>query len=132
MTDSELLKAYQDTGLEPEEIKDILERYRGFRSAISDETGQPMVSWTRASKLARADKEGRAVVLPVPKGTTVYRVLHYSEHKCQGRMKGRTVAASTIIHKGVMQWEDAPNWGKTVFFTRAEAEAALSGGKGNV
>lgn len=56
------LAAYEDTEREPEEIKAILERYHAFRSAISDETGQPMVSWTRAGEICRAEKDGRLVV----------------------------------------------------------------------
>lgn len=52
----------KDTEREPEEIKAILERYHAFRSAISDETGQPMVSWTRAGEICRAEKDGRLVV----------------------------------------------------------------------
>ena len=65
---------YEDTGLEPEEIKVILERYHAFRSAISDETGQPMVSWTRAGEICRADKDGRLVVLPCKAGDMLYEV----------------------------------------------------------
>ena len=33
------LAAYENTGLEPEEIGIIHERYKAFRAAISDETG---------------------------------------------------------------------------------------------
>lgn len=63
-----ILAAYEDTGLEPEEIKVILERYHAFRSAISDETGQPMVNWTRAGEICRVEKDGRLIVLPCKVG----------------------------------------------------------------
>ena len=64
----ERLAAYEDTGLEPEELAEILEQYKGFKSAISDENNVPQVSWGRASELCRADKEGRVVVLPCKPG----------------------------------------------------------------
>lgn len=111
------LAAYEDTGLEPEEIKDILERYLGFRSAIFDETGQPMVSWMRVSKLARADKEGLAVILPCKVGDMLY-----TESPIRGMV--------TSFKAPDLAWiiENISEFGKTVFLNRAEAEAAIGGG----
>mgnify|MGYP007062347218 CR=1 FL=1 len=77
------LAAYEDTGLEPEEIKVILERYRALRSAISDETGQPMVSWTRAGEICRAGKDGRLVVLPRNKARWIKAILDERERQDQ-------------------------------------------------
>lgn len=104
------LAAYEDTGLEPEEIKEILERYRGFRSAISDETGQPIVSWGRAGTICKADKEGRLLVLPCirPFDNGVYGTAYE-----------------------VLWWEERSGFMTKSFLTREEAEAALAkGGEG--
>ena len=58
------LAAYEDTGLEPEEIQTVLSRYRALRAAISDETGQPITDLAHLRELVEAEKEGRCVVLP--------------------------------------------------------------------
>ena len=75
------LAAYEDTELEPEEIKTVIERYRAFRSAISDETGQPMVSWTRAGEICRAEKDGRLLVLPFDKVRWIKAILAERERQ---------------------------------------------------
>ena len=116
------LAAYEDTGLEPEEIKVILERYYAFRSAISDETGQPMVSWTRAGEICRADKDGRLVVLPCKIGDLVYRIAvrrKYLNHSME------TLYIKTVEIKPENAHKYIAEIGKTVFLTREEAEAAL-------
>lgn len=84
----------------------------------------------RLKKYEDAEKDGRLVVLPVKKGTQIFRVVDIPEHECQGRMRGHYFPATKRIYKGVMQWEDGPNFCKTVFLTREEAEAALKGGEG--
>ena len=63
------------------------------------------------------------------KGTKIFRVVDIPEHKCQGRMRGHYFPSTKRIYKGVMQWEDGSDFGKTVFLTREEAEAALKGGE---
>ena len=81
-------------------------------------------------KYRKAEKDGRMAVLPVKKGTKIFRVVDIPEHKCQGRMRGHYFPSTKRIYKGVMQWEDGSDFGKTVFLTREEAEAALKGGEG--
>ena len=80
-------------------------------------------------KYREAEKDGRMAVLPVKKGTKIFRVVDIPEHKCQGRMRGHYFPSTKRIYKGVMQWEDGSDFGKTVFLTREEAEAALKGGE---
>ena len=84
------------------------------------------------AKYREAEQDGRMAVLPVKKGTKIFRVVDIPEHKCQGRMRGHYFPSTKRIYKGVMQWEDGPDFGKTVFLTREEAEAALAlkGGEG--
>ena len=79
-------------------------------------------------KYREAEQDGRMAVLPVKKGTKIFRVVDIPEHKCQGRMRGHYFHSTKRIYKGVMQWEDGSDFGKTVFLTREEAEAALKGG----
>ena len=82
------------------------------------------------AKYREAEQDGRMAVLPVKKGTKIFRVVDIPEHKCQGRMRGHYFPSTKRIYKGVMQWEDGSDFGKTVFLTREEAEAALKGGEG--
>ena len=83
-------------------------------------------------KYREAEQDGRMAVLPVKKGTKIFRVVDIPEHKCQGRMRGHYFPSTKRIYKGVMQWEDGSDFGKTVFLTREEAEAVLAqeGGDG--
>ena len=78
------------------------------------------------AKYREAEQDGRMAVLPVKKGTKIFRVVDIPEHKCQGRMRGHYFPSTKRIYKGVMQWEDGSDFGKTVFLTREEAEAALA------
>ena len=84
------------------------------------------------AKYREAEQDGRMAVLPVKKGTKIFRVVDIPEHKCQGRMRGHYFHSTKRIYKGVMQWEDGSDFGKTVFLTREEAEAVLAqkGGEG--
>ena len=64
------LAAYEDTGLEPEDIKKVFNE-----DALLKLTGQLLgVTPDRLRELAQADKEGRCVVLPCKIGDTVYHI----------------------------------------------------------
>ena len=108
------LAAYEDTRLEPEEIKTIIERYHAFRSAISDETGQPMVSWTRAGEICRAEKDGRLVVLPCKPGQMVW---------AESPVRGRAYSFKALDITWII--ENTERFGREIFLTREEAEVAL-------
>lgn len=131
------LAAYEDTGLEPEEVKEITSwSYGPFHKKMGD--------WLKA------EQEGRLVVLPCKVGDTVYRI-------ASGRVGGKTRAsysgayviqefkiscdyvtgngldmfAHMILDDGrpATSYEifSSNNIGKTVFLTREEAEKALKG-----
>ena len=120
------LAAYEDTGLEPEKIRDILERYAGFRTAISDETGQPVISWTRAGELVRADKEGRLVVLSKESIAARYEVAEILEND----LKESSFYDPSVGVYG-LTWAQSELWQAIIDGLNAgnaEAEAALSGG----
>ena len=62
------LAAYEDTGLEPEEIDRILDEY-GHGLTLRDSVGERLetvreIPIDRLRELAQADREGRCVVLP--------------------------------------------------------------------
>lgn len=121
------LAAYEDTGLEPEEIRILQKRYESFRGATSDVTGQPIVDFDRLRELARADREGRCVVLPCQPGDHIWidgRKAIIEEFF--GYETERYFHAQFYDN---MQYIDVPfgDIGKTVFLTRKEAEAALEG-----
>lgn len=57
------LAAYEDTGLEPEEIGALKSREKGLVELLNGVSCGCAVTYTRLRELAQADKEGRCVVL---------------------------------------------------------------------
>jgi len=124
------LAAYEDTGLEPEEIKERLEAYKELffeRADLYNEIG----SIEHIRDLARAEKDGR-LVMPCKIGDTVY------EANNRGFISIYKVISIRISYCSVLVgWElidgiysnlngfEISALGKTVFLTREEAEAAL-------
>ena len=72
----------------------------------------------RLRELAQADREGRCVVLPCKVGDTVYQVDDIRVYALEVR--------NLIYDAGILAFDES-TIGKTVFLTRAEAEAALHG-----
>lgn len=91
------LAAYEDTGLEPEEVlqKDKADEIALKLMRLADL--ESICSYTRLRELAEADKDGRLVVLPCKPGDTVYSIF-----------------GAEVIEKTVGR-----------FLTREEAEKAL-------
>lgn len=108
----ERLKAYEDTGLELEEVSALQKDWSDLCTTIGECGGLD-----RVKELAKADKEGRMVVLPCKVGDTVYR-LQYIE-QTPGRF---TVGVAPI--EFMLIWLD--DIGETVFLTREDAEKALA------
>ena len=112
------LAAYEDTGLEPEEIN----KWKEALSKLTNVTGD------RLLEIANAESENRLIVLPCKVGDTVWRIVGPKGHRI---VRQRKVLAVTIYHTGdvIIHTDGAENrFGKTVFLTREEAEAALGGG----
>lgn len=112
------LAAYEDTGLEPEEInKSIqwLKYYRAICSGIPPE---------RVSKLLKAEHEGRLVVLPCKVGDTVW-VFGTVEGSDPTPWNVRCVGV-TAENPGFGIELSFKSFGKTWFLTREAAEAALA------
>lgn len=123
------LAAYEDTGLDPEDIK------RAFtEDTILKLAGAILgVAPDRLRELAQADREGRCVVLPVKLHDKLYYVDKEQVRKTEvesihnwtsGRWK-----LSTHTDRQSTHWigyeVDFDGIGKTAFLTREEAEAAL-------
>lgn len=122
------LAAYEDTGLEPEEIKelctdDVAEVAKMFRKMI--ESGE--IDHLR--KLAKAEKDGRLVVLPCKVGDTVYTLSHQTMIDKDGNEWYICSPKYKCVIEKQFTLFDLNHIGKTVFLTREEAEAALDGKK---
>ena len=122
------LAAYEDTGLEPEDLKRVFNE-----DAVLKLAGQALgVSADRLRELAQADREGRCVVLPCkPSDVTVYQ-LRNKKHARGVGVSPRHIACATVWadgsyvlhHQGQDDCLDR-DFSKTWFLTREEAEAAL-------
>lgn len=115
----EKLKAYEDTGLTPEEVNDVMAKAK-LASAFG-------VAAERLRELAKADKAGRLVVLPCKVGDGLWTFCSHPVEQVYSftvtdisTLNGRTMLNTSRC--GVI---DARDVGKTVFLTREEAEEAL-------
>lgn len=128
----EKLAAYEDTGLEPEDIKGAFTEDTILKLA-GDILG---VSLDRLRELAQAGQEGRCVVLPCkPSDVTVYQLRNKKHARGAGISPRRVYNTSVwgdghyeLHHQGLDACLDR-DLGKTWFLTKEEAEAALSGEK---
>lgn len=127
----ERLAAYEDTGLTPEEVlpKDKADEIALKLMRLADL--ESICSYTRLRELARADKDGRLVVLPCKVGDGLWTFCSYPVEQVYSftvtdisTLNGRTMLNTSRC--GVI---DARDVGKTVFLTHEEAEAALEGMK---
>ena len=113
---------YEDTELTPEQCvnaKVIIE------SAFSDDTSKAEL----IRELLKADKDGRLVVLPCKVGDTAYWVhgaviTECRVHRIQKNRNGLYICLKSKKSHGAFRTDIFI--GKTVFFTRKEAEKALS------
>ena len=126
----ERLKAYEATGLEPESVEALKLSMMG--KAISEITEFEGLPIDRLRELAKADKDGRLVVLPCKVGNTVWANLGGMRHtrKCVIEFAniGRyvtTIVFSTVDGLREQYGVNPISFGKTVFLTREEAEKAL-------
>ncbi len=133
------LAAYEDTGLEPEEVlpKDKADEIALKLMRLADL--ESLCSYTRLRELAEADKNGRLVVLACKPGDTVW-VTGRDNVPREMELEAPDIRAvctdednlcmSTCNRKpdGFCAYRlrnDGADIGKTVFLTREEAKAAL-------
>ena len=130
----ERLKAYEDTGLEPEDISALCAMSE--RAKIADllrlEEYQALGSINHLREVTQAEKDGRLVVLPCKVGDIVYMpigrwntITGFEEDKCDGFHIARDgiLQIKAQCYSGNHGTYGIP--GETVFLTREEAEAAM-------
>lgn len=120
----ERLAAYEDTGLEPE----MCANYKTFE----DEAISKGVPFKRIVALMEADKDGRLVVLPCKVGQRVFALMDTDKHisECEVKRIGMGnkigfIGLEPIGARGREYGVALNGFGKTVFLTHEEAEAAL-------
>ena len=124
------LSAYEDTGLEPEEIERVVDAY-GRGHTLRTESAERLeivreIKTDRLRELAKAEQDGRLEVLPCKVGDHILAdgreaiVVWFFGYKT-----GRYLHAQFLDNA---EYTDIPFYeiGKTVFLTREEAEAAIA------
>ena len=133
----EKLAEYEDTGLSPEEIEKILDRY-GRGLTLRDSVGERLRALSEIPdellpKIAAAYREDRLRILPCPVGSTLYE-------PGRGQISEYRIKAFSVTGENVwIEWEltegivlqsisgvNILEIGKTVFLTKEEAEEALN------
>lgn len=118
------LKAYEDTGLEPEAVETVKLALAAKHMVDLETLNNTPIS--RLVELVEADKDGRLVVRPCKVGDKLYRVFagEIFEHRVgsmkyfaiQGRWDIETYPFCPCVESSI---------GKTIFLTHEEAEQAL-------
>ena len=123
------LKAYEDTGLTPEEIKAPFTENTMINLAAQALGVEP----SRIREIAEADKDGRCVVLPCKVGDTVWRIVrdgepHITRDEVRDMYFADDMTPCVELVGGRVTFTE--KFGKTVFLSREEAEKALRGMEG--
>ena len=108
---------YEDTGLEPEDLKKAFNETAILKLAAQALSTTP----DHLRDLLQAEKNGRMVVLPCKVGDTVYQI--DAERVYESEVKWIIFDCNDIAF-------DERAIGVSIFLTREEAEAALKGGEG--
>lgn len=120
------LVAYEDTGLEPEEVAELVspktvEIARLLEKMCVEGSAQHML------ELFQAEKDGRLIVLPCKPDAIAYQWKIGDDIPSLFRFDGVAINEDGEITYQT-HWEETfkpEDFGKTVFLTREEAEAAL-------
>lgn len=136
-TAADRLATYEDTGLSPEDIDALRAREQGLVELLARVSCGCAVTYDRLRELAEADQTGRLVVLPCKVGDTVYRVASIctwpeaecpdDSHSCSGCRELRFEVVREKIENVGEAFIAVQYWGRTIFATRQEAEAAVEG-----
>lgn len=116
------LAAYEDTGLEPDEIGRLIATNQTHAKKHAE-------MWQDLEGYLKGEAEGRLLILPCKIGDTVYCIRKNPFAK--GRYVKENIAESITVYRdhGISIFSTLDDvLGKTVFLTREEAEAALTGG----
>ena len=125
------LAAYEDTGLTPERCAEFARADAEGRYIVMRDAEQAGVA--RLRELAEADKDGRVVVLPCKVGDTVWRIVRDGEpHITRDEVRDMYFAddMTPCVELVGGRVTFTEKFGKTVFLSREEAEKALQEMKG--
>lgn len=116
------LKAYFDTGLMPQQIRNAQETLQCFDN----------IGIKRGNEIVTAEEEGRLAIFPCKVGETVWfiRPLDIKKEITETTVEKLVVKGKGIFMKlacNAMYETSCNSIGKTVFLTREEAETALKG-----
>lgn len=126
-SDREDLRAYKATGLTPERCAEFARADAEGRYIVMRDAEQEGVA--RLRELAEADKDGRLVVLPCKVGDTVYFALLGKIIEKQVFSIVAFSNSTRIYCGGTSEYFRPEDIGKTFFLTREEAKKALEGMK---
>ena len=113
------LRAYEATGLTPEDIMATVSIPMFVKAASAALGATP----ERLRELAEADKDGRVTVLPCKVGDTVYLIVTKRARNYTPEFRFVKKSRLTFLNmERILQ-----DFGKEVFLTREEAEKALEG-----
>ena len=123
----ERLAAYEETGLTPERCAEFARADAEGRYIVMRDAEQEGVA--RLRELAEADKDGRVVVLPCKVGDTVY----FRTYDCNGAVDLgiQPHKVTAIVGHAIVRGEHTDvglsqgQYGVSWFLTREEAESAL-------
>ena len=121
----ERLKEYEDAGLSPERCSEFARADAEGRYIVMRDAEQEGVA--RLRELAEADKQGRVVVLPCKVGDGLWT---FCSHPVEQVYSFTVTDISTLNGRTMLNTSrcgviDARDVGKTVFLTREEAEKAM-------
>ena len=107
---------------ECESVGDIVRRLAAIEDILGDE-----YDLGKLMELVQAKRKGRCIVLPCKKGDTVWRIVHdaaphITKDRCTDiKYENRDIWVHLIGDRVMGGW----NFGKLLFLTREDAEAAL-------
>lgn len=129
------LAAYEETGLEPEKIEQLKGEVFGLKVDKQElEQYRALGPVGRLRELARADREGRCVVPLCRVGDTVYTFSQMRDKRILPFIKEYEITSIRVKKRSLLYYHEMDgllkifkqsDFGKTVFLTRAAAEAAL-------
>lgn len=108
---------YEDTGLEPEQCSDA-------KAIIEMAFDNDMEKVEHIAELMKADKDGRVVILPCNVGDTVFDIVDGTAYET--RVLSFSYYGDHWACRTVSSYPNLEDFGKRIFLTREEAEAALS------
>lgn len=111
------LAAYENTDLEPDEIK-VLQEYHDLHTADDAEASRRLI------ELARADREGRCVVLPKDRMVYFHEESIDSGEKWVGNWPIKDVLLKCGFGIAALTYS-IQDVGSKIYFNREEAEAVL-------